>query len=81
MAENPTLLPWEALDEMMTSGSFGSPPTDNNTRDRLFTFKQRMYSGYYTTPKHISKLLSTMQEALHRPDDHTLIWFTQRELH
>jgi hypothetical protein len=81
VVSNPQLLPWSKLDQLMSSGNFGSPPTDNSVRDKLCNFQQRKQSGQWNTPRHLSKMLSIIQQSINRPDDHTLIWLVQRSLH
>jgi hypothetical protein len=81
VVSNPLLLPWSKLDQIMSSGNFGSPPTDNSVRDKLVSFQQRKQSGQWNTPRHLSKMLGIIQQAINKPDDHTLIWFVQRSLH
>jgi hypothetical protein len=47
----------------------------------LCSFQQRKQSGQWNTPRHLSKMLSIIQQSINRPDDHTLIWLVQRSLH
>jgi hypothetical protein len=81
VVSNPQLLPWSKLDQLMSSGNFGSPPTDNSVRDKLCSCQQRKQSGHRNSPRHLSKMLSIIQQSINRPDDHTLIWFVQSSLH
>jgi hypothetical protein len=63
VVSNPQLLPWSKLDQLRSSGNFGSPPTDNSVRDKLCSFQQRKQSGKWNTPRHLSKVLSIIQQA------------------
>jgi hypothetical protein len=81
VVSNPELLTWQQLDQYMTSGNFGSPPTDDSVRDKLASFKQRKVAGQWNTPRHLSKMLAIIQQAPTRPDDKSLIWFVKGSLH
>jgi hypothetical protein len=81
VVSSPELLTWQQLDQYMTSGNFGSPPTDDNVRDKLASFKQRKVAGLWHTPRHLGKMLAIIKQAPTRPDDKSLIWFVKGSLH
>lgn len=73
-----TCFTWQQFDRAMRSGNFGSPPTDDSVRDKLLAFQQHKVRGQYNTAQHLSRLLLILNEAPHKLDDHTAIWFMRR---
>jgi hypothetical protein len=78
---DPTRFTWKQFDSAMSSGNFGSPPTDDSVRDKLLAFQQHKIRGQYSTAQHLSRLLLILNEAPHKLDDHTAIWLIRRTLY
>jgi hypothetical protein len=62
---NPQLLPWSKLDQLMSSGNFGSAPTDNSVRDKLCSFQ--LHSPLYPSHLHPPQLLTFQKSTYNLP--------------